>query len=89
MNVTMSDCCPILEGASILVSREVRYYQKGKVHPRADMEGDEETATIEKKCEKCGYRFASWSTQQTRSADEGQTVFYTCLQCKNRTIDYS
>ena len=35
---------------------------------------------VEHICEKCGFNLASYTTQQTRSADEGQTVFYTCLK---------
>ncbi len=77
-----------LSAQTYLVSREERTYQKSKIDTKTD-EDEEEAATVEKKCEKCGYRYASYSTQQTRSADEGQTVFYTCLRCKNRTIDYS
>lgn len=49
----------------------------------------EKLAQIEHLCPKCDFNFASYTTQQTRSADEGQTVFYTCLQCKYRCIEYS
>lgn len=50
---------------------------------------------IERKCPKCGENKMSYATLQLRSADEGQTVFYTCTSCglvtksKFKTISYS
>ncbi|CAJ0944136.1 unnamed protein product, partial [Mesorhabditis belari] len=40
-------------------------------------------------CKLCGHDRATFTTMQTRSADEGQTVFYTCTKCKNKEIEYS
>lgn len=37
---------------------------------------------VERKCSKCGHDKMSYATVQLRSADEGQTVFFTCLICK-------
>lgn len=36
----------------------------------------------ERRCSACGYNLMSYAAVQLRSADEGQTVFYTCLKCK-------
>ena len=33
------------------------------------------------KCPKCGYGQMYYSVMQTRSADEGSTVFYECIKC--------
>lgn len=44
-------------------------------------EGDE-GPVVERNCPKCGNDRMSYATLQLRSADEGQTVFYTCTKCK-------
>lgn len=36
----------------------------------------------ERRCNACGHTHMSYAAVQLRSADEGQTVFYTCLKCK-------
>lgn len=36
----------------------------------------------ERRCNACGHNQMSYAAVQLRSADEGQTVFYTCLKCK-------
>jgi DNA-directed RNA polymerase subunit M/transcription elongation factor TFIIS len=38
------------------------------------------------KCRRCGSSEVSWDEKQTRSADEGATVFCMCLTCKNRWV---
>ncbi|GAB1597661.1 DNA-directed RNA polymerase I subunit RPA12-like [Argonauta hians] len=45
--------------------------------------------TVERKCSNCGHDEMIFKTQQTRSADEGQTIFYTCKECRNQEIEYS
>lgn len=42
----------------------------------------EEGPIVERKCPKCGNDRMSYATLQLRSADEGQTVFFTCTKCK-------
>jgi DNA-directed RNA polymerase I subunit RPA12 len=37
---------------------------------------------VERKCPNCKNDKMSYATLQLRSADEGQTVFYTCVRCK-------
>jgi DNA-directed RNA polymerase I subunit RPA12 len=46
-------------------------------------------AFVDRKCVKCGNERMTYSTRQTRSADEGQTVFFSCPRCKHQEIEYS
>jgi len=41
-------------------------------------------ALVEETCPKCGHGEATFQTMQTRSADEGQTVFYICAKCSHK-----
>ncbi|MFQ5977649.1 MAG: transcription factor S [Candidatus Heimdallarchaeota archaeon] len=43
------------------------------------------TATVE--CPKCGHNRASYWQSQIRSADEGMTLFYRCLNCRHTWRD--
>lgn len=42
---------------------------------------ESEGPVIERTCPKCKNDKMSFATLQLRSADEGQTVFFTCTQC--------
>lgn len=55
---------------------------------KAKKEGDE-GPIVERKCPKCGNDKMSYATLQLRSADEGQTVFYTCTKCKYKENENS
>lgn len=44
---------------------------------------------VDRKCPKCGNDKMSYATLQLRSADEGQTVFYTCTKCKYKENENS
>lgn len=44
---------------------------------------------VERRCPACGNEEMTYTTQQTRSADEGQTVFYTCPRCKFKETENS
>jgi len=49
-----------------------------------DNEDSNERAIVDEDCPKCGHTKASFYTMQLRSVDEGQTVFYKCLECGNK-----
>ncbi|XP_036372115.1 DNA-directed RNA polymerase I subunit RPA12 [Megalops cyprinoides] len=51
------------------------------------METEEESSelkgpVIDKRCSRCNKEGMVYHTRQMRSADEGQTVFYTCIHCR-------
>lgn len=75
-----------------LVNKQERSYLRtiaDTEESSAALVNQDEIVQVEHTCPKCNHNLASYTTQQTRSADEGQTVFYTCLKCKNRSIEYS
>ncbi|XP_075211313.1 RNA polymerase I subunit RpI12 isoform X2 [Lycorma delicatula] len=43
---------------------------------------ESEGPVVERRCPKCDNDRMSYATLQLRSADEGQTVFYTCTKCQ-------
>ncbi|XP_067625044.1 DNA-directed RNA polymerase I subunit RPA12 [Eurosta solidaginis] len=77
-------------------AQEVEYtihfnsYDPGKVSAKTKIEANEaEGPIVERKCPKCGHMQMSYATLQLRSADEGQTVFFTCLKCKFKESENS
>jgi len=69
--------------------REFSYEKKVVELDEGGDAGKEHGVQVDHVCTKCGNTQATYSTQQTRSADEGQTVFYTCVGCGHRDIEYS
>ncbi|EUB62435.1 DNA-directed RNA polymerase I subunit RPA12 [Echinococcus granulosus] len=43
--------------------------------------------SVKRDCYYCGNNRMTYVTMQTRSADEGQTVIYTCTLCKKKEVE--
>lgn len=56
--------------------------EKSKGSSKNNQDESAEGPVVERKCPKCGNDKMSYATLQLRSADEGQTVFFTCTKCK-------
>ena len=61
----------------------------GSVKQKDDDEEETEGPVVERKCPQCQNDKMSYATLQLRSADEGQTVFYTCTKCKYKETENS
>ncbi|XP_015185305.1 PREDICTED: DNA-directed RNA polymerase I subunit RPA12 [Polistes dominula] len=62
-------------------------YTRLKETDENDQNGD--GPVVERLCPQCGNEKMSYATLQLRSADEGQTVFYTCTKCKFKETENS
>ncbi|VDP91530.1 unnamed protein product [Echinostoma caproni] len=52
-------------------------------------EPNQDGPSVRKECAYCGNDRMTYVTLQTRSADEGQTVIYTCTQCSKKEVEYT
>lgn len=70
-----------LEGK--VVQTSVVFHKLGTAVPASAAEGPEfQGPVVDRRCARCGHEGMAFRTRQMRSADEGQTVFYTCTNCK-------
>ncbi|XP_046735768.1 DNA-directed RNA polymerase I subunit RPA12 [Diprion similis] len=65
------------------------YASSAKHGEAANDEEEAEGPVVERRCPQCQNDKMSYATLQLRSADEGQTVFYTCTKCKFKETENS
>ena len=80
-NLVASDIClncsseaNTLEINTIKIKKQVKFDNINKRIKRA---------TVKHICEKCGHNEAIYNIRQMRSADEGDSEFYTCIKCNH------
>jgi len=64
-----------------VVTRKVLANKKEWMQDPTDENEQAERATVEQDCEQCDNNVMYFITRQTRSVDEGQTVYYQCTKC--------
>uniref|UniRef100_A0A2P2JT04 DNA-directed RNA polymerase subunit n=1 Tax=Rhizophora mucronata TaxID=61149 RepID=A0A2P2JT04_RHIMU len=81
--------CKFKKSAKELSGREICYKVSAEDMRRdlgiSHFDGNIEVKNMEidKKCERCSNTKLTFYTRQMRSADEGQTIFYTCPACRH------
>lgn len=82
-----------------IIGKEIRYTISAEaavrwglgISPHDDFEEEKELKQMDynAKCKACQHLGMSYVARQIRSADEGQTIFYTCTICGNKQTENS
>jgi len=92
-NTVTCRACRFASPIDSFVGRQTSYtivFNKREHAPTKKNDEDEDGGpTVERICPKCGHDKMSYAAVQLRSADEGQTVFFTCLKCKYKESENS
>jgi len=74
---------------TIVFNKMENLEKKKKGNDDSDVEDEADGPIVERTCPKCGHGRMSYAALQLRSADEGQTVFFTCLKCRHKESENS
>jgi len=91
-NTIICRACQYAAPVDTFLGKETKYtvfFNKRETSKKKKETEEEEGPTIDRKCPKCGHGKMSYAALQLRSADEGQTVFFTCLKCKYKESENS
>ncbi|XP_049606459.1 DNA-directed RNA polymerase I subunit RPA12 isoform X1 [Syngnathus scovelli] len=84
-------CCPRCSfsiSVSELSGREIRStvvfnpVDKSSMVQESSNDTEVKGPVIDRRCSRCNKEGMIYHTRQMRSADEGQTVFFTCMHCR-------
>ncbi|KAK9165119.1 hypothetical protein Scep_000310 [Stephania cephalantha] len=92
--------CGLKQHAQEIVGREIRYTITAEdlrrdlgTAPFVKLDGplagddkDIERARANQPCPKCNHPWLEYTSRQMRSADEGQTIFYSCPRCGHKFL---
>uniref|UniRef100_A0A3Q1FPM4 DNA-directed RNA polymerase I subunit RPA12 n=1 Tax=Acanthochromis polyacanthus TaxID=80966 RepID=A0A3Q1FPM4_9TELE len=56
--------------------------EQSSVAPEDEEDSELKGPVIDRRCSRCNKEGMIYHTRQMRSADEGQTVFFTCIHCR-------
>jgi len=78
-----------VETSYTIVFNKLENVKKASAVKDDDEHDEADGPVVERTCPKCGHQKMSYAALQLRSADEGQTVFFTCLKCKHKESENS
>ncbi|XP_069387075.1 DNA-directed RNA polymerase I subunit RPA12-like [Paralichthys olivaceus] len=74
--------CPEFTGQEIHYTVIFNLVEQASMAPNEDEEAEPKGPVIDRQCSHCNKEGMVYQTRQMRSADEGQTVFFSCIHCR-------
>ncbi len=70
------------------IKKEIKHTPRDKTVVIEDADAVQPMPTVKVTCPKCNHNKAVYWQLQTRSADEGSTIFYRCVKCHHTWRTY-
>ncbi|XP_034017398.1 DNA-directed RNA polymerase I subunit RPA12 isoform X2 [Thalassophryne amazonica] len=77
-----SFCIPVTELLGQAIQSTIIFNPAEQSSSSVENEEELKGPVIDRRCGRCGKEGMVYHTRQMRSADEGQTVFFTCTHCR-------